>query len=270
MSSYCKFPAAASGIPVALLAVSALLASSALLVGPAAAQTRFADLPGDEAYRACVAYARKHPEDGFEAAIAWRDEGGGAAARHCTAMALVNLGQHADAALRLETLAGEMTGFGAPQRAAVLGQSGRVWLRAGHPDRAYTALTAAIDLAPDNLELYIDRGEILAASDRLWEAVDDFNTALERAPQSLDALIFRGAAYRLLEVADLARDDLRAALERDTDNPDALVELGAVDLLDGNRDAARQNWLQAISVAPASPAADAARRWLEKIDVKIE
>jgi tetratricopeptide (TPR) repeat protein len=249
-----------------LLAPLAAVCTSA----PANAQTRFSELPAGDAYRSCVQLVRKDPESGFEAAIAWRDEGGGSAARHCTALALVNLGQYADAALRLETLAKEMNGFGETERAAVLGQSGRVWRRAGDLDRARASLSAAIGLDPTNAELRIDRGEILATAGQYWEAIDDFNAALEHAPMSLDALIFRGAAYRLLNIGNLAREDLEAALVRDTGNPEALVELGAVELLDSRRDAARQHWLRAISVAPASPAADAARRWLEKLDVKAD
>jgi tetratricopeptide (TPR) repeat protein len=236
-------------------------------IGGAQAQ-RLADLPAGEAYNACLDLARQKPSDGFEAAIAWRGEGGGPAAQHCTAMALVNLGQFADAATRLEALADEMKDFGAAERAAVLGQSGRAWLRAGRPERARAVLTVALRLAPDNVELHIDRGEVLAADGQLWEAVDDFNIALDRDPANIDGLIFRGAAYRLLKTPELARLDLEAALARDANNPDALVELGAVALQEGQRDAARQHWLRAISVAPSSPAADAARRWLERLDVK--
>lgn len=253
-------------------AAVACLAALAFAVGPpaAAAPVRLSELASSEAYTHCIQLARKDPQSGFEAAITWRDEGGGAAAHHCTAMALVNLGQYADAASRLETLAGDMKGFDARERAAVLGQSGRVWLRAGRAERALAALSAAIGLAPADAELHIDRGEVRAAAGQLWEAIDDFNAALDLAPDNVDALIFRGAAYRLLEAYDLARDDLAAALTRDPDNPDALTELGAVEVEAGNRGAARQRWLRTIEVAPASPAADVARRWLERIDVKTD
>ena len=163
-----------------------------------------------------------------------------------------------------------MNEFEPAERAAVLSQSGRAWLRAGQAGRAEAALDIAIELAPGNFGFYIDRGEIRAAAGQLWEAVDDFNAALERQPGQLDALIFRGAAYRLLDVPELARTDLEAALAKDADNPDALVELGAVALAEGKPDTARQRWLRAINVAPASPAADAARQWLERLDVKVE
>lgn len=247
-----------------------VLLAADTVTAPVRAQQRFADLPAAEAYRACVQFVRRNPEDGFEAAIAWRDEGGGPPALHCTAMALIGLGQFADAAQRLETLARGMTGFSAAERAAVLAQSGNAWQRAGQLDQSYATLSTAITLAPDNAEFYIDRGEVSATAGDYWEAIDDFNAALDRNPDSVDALIFRGTAYRLLEATELAREDLDAALARDIDNPDALVELGAIEQQEGRTDAARQLWLRAISVAPASPAAEAARRWLERIDVKVD
>ncbi|MCZ6453449.1 MAG: hypothetical protein O6909_04325, partial [Alphaproteobacteria bacterium] len=85
----------------------------AVVVGsPAAAQTRFSEIPVAQAYQGCMALARAKPAEGFEAAIAWRDEGGGPPARHCTAIALVGLGQLDEAAQRLEDLAQNMGAFG--------------------------------------------------------------------------------------------------------------------------------------------------------------
>ena len=251
-------------------ALCALLLTTGAPVPAAAQNQRLADLPAGQAYGACMALVEKNPADGFEAAIAWRDEGGGPAAQHCSAMALVNLGQFADAASRLEGLADSMKDYSAAERAAVLGQSGRAWHRAGQSERAVAVLTIAINLVPGDAELRIDRGEVLATTGKFWEAIDDFNIALELAPQNIDALIFRGAAYRLLDTPELARVDLETVLARKPDQPDALVEMGAVALQEGKRDAARQYWLHAIRVAPKAASADAARRWLERLDVKTK
>ena len=56
-------------------------------------------------YGECMATARRRPQDGFEDAIAWRAEGGGTAADHCAAVALIGLEQYSEAANRLERLA---------------------------------------------------------------------------------------------------------------------------------------------------------------------
>ena len=243
----------------------------AVVVGsPAAAQTRFSEMPVARAYQGCMALARAKPAEGFEAAIAWRDEGGGPPARHCTAIALVGLGQLDEAAQRLEDLAQNMGAFGAKERAAVFEHAGQIWLRLGDGTRAYAVLSAALNLDDGNIGLWIRRGETLARAGEFWDAIDDFSEALERNSSSLDALVFRAAAYRLLDVPDLAADDLARALVLDANNPDALTELGMVRKAKGDRDGARQAWLAAINAAPRSPAADTARAALERLDVKTQ
>lgn len=257
--------------PPVLIACAGLFAAVLLTRPfPADAQARYAELPPGEAYRQCLTDVRRDPDAGFEAAIAWRDEGGGPPARHCVALGLFNLGQYGEAATRLEELAGEMAGATTVERAAVLGQAGNVWLRANDLTRAHAVLTRALELDGGDPELWIDRGEALARAGAYWDAVDDFSAAIDRKPDHVDALIFRAASYRFLDVADLARDDIFRALEADPDNPEALVELGAIEAGAGAFDAARAAWLRVISVAPASPAADAARAALQQMDVRVE
>ena len=243
---------------------------AAAFATPVQAQARFSEMPAPQAYESCMALARAKPSAGFEAAIAWRDEGGGPAARHCTAIALVGLGQLDEAAQRLEDLAQTMGGFGAPERAAVLDQAGQIWLRLGDGTRAHAVLSAALQLDDTNSDLWVRRGEVLAGAGEYWEAIDDFSQALDRNDRAVDALVFRAAAYRLLEVPDLAADDLSRALAFDPKNPDALTELGMLRKEKGDRDGARQAWLAAINIAPGSPAADAARAALAAMDVKTQ
>ena len=247
------------------------LAGVLLAIGfgaPAHAQNRYSEMPIARAYASCLAMARSKPTDGFEAAIAWRDEGGGPAAGHCVAIALVGLGQLEEAATRLEELAQNMAGFGAKERASVLEQAGQVWLRLGDGTRTHAVLSAALKLDDANANLWVRRGEILASAGEFWDAIDDFNEALTRNSGSLDALVFRAAAYRLLEVSELAADDVERALALDPDFPDALTELGMVRRDNGDRDGARQAWLAAIDTAPGSPAAAAARAALQRMEIK--
>lgn len=262
------FPVQLLRSPAGRLAIGFAVTLLAAAGQPAHAQVRYSEMPAARAYQSCMALARAKPSEGFEAAIAWRDEGGGPAARHCTAVALAGLGQLDEAARRLEELAQDMTGFGAAERAAVLGQAGQVWLQLGDGTRAYAVLSAALKLSDSNPELWIRRGEVLASAGNYWEAIDDFGAALDRKPDAVDALIFRAAAYRLLDVADLARDDISRALALDPNNPDALVELGMVRRKSGDGDGARRAWLAAIDAAPGSPAANAARAAIERLDVK--
>ena len=45
---------------------------------------------------------------------------------------------------------------------------------------------------------------------------------------------------------------------------------GNIRRLQGDSAGARKDWLQAIKLAPTSPAAEAARRNLERMDIKVE
>ncbi len=241
---------------------------ASLATAQAAWAQALTDLPAAQAYEQCLALTRTDPEKGFEAAIDWRDTGGGNAALHCTAVALAELGQFQEAATRLEQLADKMANLAPQARAAVVGQAGAAWWQAGRTDRAYAALTTALDLDPDNVDLLVTRGEVLAGAANFWEALDDFNEALARTPDRVDALIFRAAAYRYVDALDLARDDLQRALALDADNPDALVERGMVRRLDGDTAGARADWLRILQVAPGSPAGDIARDNIARLDVR--
>lgn len=71
-------------------------------------------------YDACMRLARGDPAAAHESALAWRRKGGGDAALHCVAVALVGLGQHGQAARLLEELAGRTDGARAALKAALL------------------------------------------------------------------------------------------------------------------------------------------------------
>lgn len=252
-------------------AISALcLLVAAAVLTPAHAQTNYSEMEAGQAYQACLAAAQRNPDTGFEAAIAWRDEGGGPPALHCVALALFGLGQFEESAKRLESLAAEMPGASHREKSAVLAQAGSVWLHTGDLTRAHTVLSEALSFDSNDPEIWIDRGDALARGGEYWDAVDDFSAALDRDERRLDALIFRAAAYRLLDVPDLARDDIARALEIDPDNPDALMELGAVHADMGDFNAARETWLRVLSIAPESRPAEAARQALQQMDVKVE
>ena len=250
--------------------ILAALVAALVWQGDAQAQTRLSEIASTDAYRACIALTQENVDAGFEAAIAWRDEGGGPSALHCVALALFNMGQLEEAAARLEELANSMPEASDAERASVLGQAGNVVLRMRDLERAHTLLSKAIALDNRDAELWIDRGEVLARSGEYWNAIDDFSAALDRAPGHFDALIFRAAAYRLLDVDDLARDDIDRVLSAAPDQPDALVELGALHAKSGAFEDARAVWLQVIDIVPDSPAANAARDGLEQMDVKVE
>ncbi len=230
---------------------SAILPAAFLCAAAIPAGAQGSTIDHAHQYAACMTLARATPKDGFE-------------------KALVGRGQYEEAAVRLERLAQEATAATAKLRPDLLAQSGQAWLMAGEYMRAHAVQSAALKLAPDNVELLIDRSITLASAANYWEAVDDLSQALDLAPERADVRILRASAYRYLDAIPLAQADIDLALARDPDNPFGILERGILRRFAGDNAGARADWLRVLSLAPDGLAGDAARAYLEKMDVKAE
>jgi tetratricopeptide (TPR) repeat protein len=263
---------------VPTFAVLALLAANPLRAadnppqsGPQVTKPADAEAAAERAdakrYADCMALAKSKPTDGWEAALTWIGEGGGDPARHCGAVALIGLKQYREAAQRLEDIA--RTSFADPSvRAGMLDQAGQAWILDNDPNRAYADQTTALQLVPDSPDLLIDRAESLALSQAWPDALADLNHALSLAPDRADALTYRATAKRMLNDLPGAAKDVDRALALDKGLPEAWLEAGNVRRLSGDSAGAHKAWQQVLDLAPTSPAADAARLNLEKLDVK--
>lgn len=222
------------------------------------------------AYDSCLAAARKEPAKAYEDAQVWRVRGGGDAARHCAAVAMLEWGEPRTAAQLFERLALDMR-FRPPElRAEVLAQAARAWLAGGEWERANAAATTAIELAPRNPELWIDRAEALAAAQNYWEAIDDLNRALELDPKRADALVFRAAAYRFVDAPELAFEDAERAVAANPKLADAWLERGILHRQRGDLAKARRDWLEVLVLDAEGPAGDAARAQIERLELKLD
>lgn len=224
-------------------------------------------------YRACLQQVSVNADAAYDQALEWRDRGGGAPAMHCAALALVALGKHGEAATRLQALAETPGGRG--MAVLLLGQAGNAWLLAGQPGNAYNALSAALNAqggapAMEQADLLIDRARALAALNR-WEGAEaDLSKALSLAPENAPAYVFRASARRMQEKLDAALEDLQLALALSPNDAAALLERGGIYRMQQKPGQARADWLAAIAADPDGETASAARRNLEKLDLKAE
>lgn len=250
--------------PLILRALSLLLT---LLMpgGPALGQGFGID--HEEEYSACMTLAAMTPDEAFESALAWRDQGGGNPAEHCIAVALIGIGNYAEGAKRLEALAGNLEARYQHLRGNTLAQAAQAWMLTGDYERAHAVQSVALKDDPDNVELLVDRSLTLGAAASYWEAIDDLNRANELAPKRADILVYRASAYRFVDAQDLALDDLNLVLSAQPDHPEALLERGNIHRLRGDKTAARQDWHRVTLVAEDTPAAEAARTNLEKLEI---
>ena len=256
-------------LALVLVLIAPLLAGLPL---PAAAQVR-ADR---ERYEACVNKSGRAPRHALEEALEWRDRGGGVAAHHCAALALVELRRYSEAATRLEDIAHEIAGGGAvglspAMHAEILTQAGNAWLLAGEAGRAYPAFSDALGeveaYSRQEAELRIDRARALAGTGDYEGAVDDLTRAAQIAPLNAEVFVYRASARRALDLLDLARRDVETALNINPDNVHALLERGNLLRVAGDDDGARADWSKILAAAPGTPVADVARANIRRLEL---
>lgn len=219
-----------------------------------------------EQYDACMQLVDKAPSQAFDAGLTWKSLGGGEAAEHCIATALIGMQRYETGADRLEKLA-DSSRRSKEFKAQILAQAAQGWFLADQVDRARAVLTTALSLDQNSAELYVDRAQMRSAQHALNDALNDLNTALKLNNNHIDALVFRGTIYRLLENFDAAMADIKRATALDPANGEALLERGMLNRISGQDDQARQDWLEVIEIDPISAAAETARLNLEKMDL---
>lgn len=182
----------------------------------------------EERLQQCLAQIDKDAEVAYQDGLTWLAKGNRPAARHCTALALIALGQEAEGAARLEELANAPDAGSLEQRGIYLVQSGNAWLMAGMPVEAIVTLTNAMKLRPDDGELYKDRARALVTQKKWDEARRDLNAAIQLSAGDAEAYRMRG--YTLLKVGKLADawTDVDTAMRMAPKDVDVIVLRGDV------------------------------------------
>lgn len=213
-----------------------------------------------------MASISRKADDALTQALAWKDHGGGVAAEHCAALALIALKRPAEAAVYLDNIARQAKSSTARDRAALLDQAGNAWLLAGVPGNADSMFTQALALTPNDVDVLIDRAGARAMA-KDWVGADgDLSRAYELNKTNPQMLVLRASARAALGHKDQARADIDAALALDPSNADALVERGAYKMQAGDKDGARADWQQVLARAPSSAAGAAARKYIADLD----
>ncbi|MDP6344191.1 MAG: tetratricopeptide repeat protein [Alphaproteobacteria bacterium] len=238
----------------------------ALLLGGGGAWAE--EIDHERQYRACMALTHREPMAAFESALAWEAVGGGAPARHCAALALLEAGQHDRAAQRLEALAAELPAEYRPSPGDIMAQAANVWLLGRRPERARQAIDLALQYDPDVAHYLVDRARILAELGDHAAALADLDRAVALDPDDADAATFRASALRHLGRPTEALAAAGRALALNPDNPSAWLERGIIRQALGDVPGARADWLKTASDFGGTPAARAAQARLQALDLE--
>lgn len=209
-----------------------LLIVYALFAATASAQTATSDLiRADEQKRleACLKRQDEDPEEAYEDALAWQQEGATANARYCVARALITLEEYEEGAIRLEELAVSRTlAIAVEDRALFMAQAGNAWLLAGLPEEAIVALSEALRFNQFSAELYQDRARAFLMQQKWVEGEADLDQALSIQPGDLQSYILRGRTRLAQERLDEAWADVEQGMAIDISNVELLVLRGDV------------------------------------------
>jgi len=229
-----------------------------MLATPALAQKKvetvdpFAPTPNHaRRYAECMQQARREPLKALPIAEKWKAEGGGLGARHCVAIAMFEAGKYVPAATQLEALERDMGSERPGLRGELLAQAGQAWMEANQAENAAAVQSRALDLKPQDVELWIDRGLSFAAM-RAWpRAISDFDRALRIEPNKVEVLVLRAAAWRNAGDPAKALGDADRALKLAPDHSEALLERGFAVLARGERQAATAEFAKVLKLVPA-------------------
>ncbi len=159
----------------------------------------------------CVEQIDRDAEVAYQDGLTWLSKGNRPAARQCTALALIALGQEAEGASRLEELANAPDAGGIDERGVYLAQSGNAWLMAGMPEEAIVTLTNAMKLRPSDGELFKDRSRAHVQLKHWKEAASDLDSAIVLSAADAEAYRLRGYALMKQNQLDAAWQDVVAA-----------------------------------------------------------
>jgi tetratricopeptide (TPR) repeat protein len=258
-------PAAAARLGMVLVLLP-LLATPALAASKTgqAAKPSVSDTAAE--VNACLKQAERDADSALAMARAWEGRGGGDLARLCAVTARFHQGDFEAAATGFEQLVPTLGAASPEQAATLLARAGWSWLRAGKPERAEQAYSAALVRRPRDADLLIDRAFARADAEKYWDAVEDLNLAIQLKPDRADSYVYRAGALRALGQDSKAADDIAQALHLDPRNAEALLQRGNLRALGGNTDAARQDWQLVQQIEPGGSSARAAAENLKRLD----
>ncbi len=179
-------------------------------------------------HKSCLESIAVDAETAFEAAMQWRDQGGGRRAKHCVAMALFALGHEDEAAYRLDKLAEGADGGTKETRVKHYAEAANLWLTVNEPEKAYASASAGLKLAYDHLELRIARARAYALSGRYDFAETDLTSVLALDPNYAPALRYRADARFKQDKIEEAQADIEAALDLDPTSVETALLRGQI------------------------------------------
>jgi hypothetical protein len=222
-------------------------------------------LPGSADYAACMDRLGDDPSGALVFADKLAAAGETQQARHCQALAEIELGNLEKGAGLLDTLAQDLT-LPAASRAEILGEAANAWNMADNTAQALADASSAIAFEPDDPDLEYGFAIAAEAAGGLGKARAALDSVLATDPGYNAAHSLRARIAR--EQGDFGQSerDINAAIKADPDDTAALRERGILRQRKGDLTGARADWEQIIANDEDSDDADQAEQYLALLD----
>lgn len=230
-----------------------------LLFGFLISGTAFAFDPRDEArHKSCVRLTEMGEKGVFQAleeSGRWLQDGGGAPAYHCQAMAFLAAELYVDAALRFLEAAKEPDVDNNKRLAKIYAQAGNAWMLAHNYRAALDAFIVATELIPGNKEAWVDRAQALFLLKDDAAARKDLSYVLSLQADHQRALILLSRIDLRQEAYLSAWHHIHRALEADPFKVELLLLRGEIAeaMRTNNIEVQRKNGFQSGLGGAAAP-----------------
>ena len=224
-----------------------------------------------ENYDQCLELIAQDPQKAEREAGDWaRFGGGGAPARHCYALALIEIGAPSKAIDELLGIAAEEAALSDPARADVLVQAGEMLLEEGDDVTAGVVAEQALRLAPRDGGVLGLRAAVRIARGAYKDALTDLNEAIARHGPVPRLLLLRASAHRQSGGLIEARDDATYATELEPRMAEAWLERGRIEARIKDRESARDSLLEAIALDREGEIGKTAQNVLQRMEAGID
>lgn len=217
----------------------------------------------------CTDQIAADPAKAIEAANGWHQQGGGALARQCAALAYAAQERWAEAATAFEQAAAETRPDEQNAAANLWVQAGNAKLAGADPHGAVAAFDKA--LVAGRLsgqakgEIRLDRARANVAAGDAGAARVDLDEAVKLAPEDPLAWLLSASLARRMGQIDRAQADIAEAARRSPDDASVALEAGRIALAAGSAPAARVAFAAAIKNQPGGEIAQAAQAELDRL-----
>ncbi|MCX2561068.1 tetratricopeptide repeat protein [Acetobacter farinalis] len=213
----------------------------------------------------CMAMVETDPFGARDYAQDWGKHGGDREARHCHALALLELGDEQTAAQELDDLVRKAPPSGpessASLRAVIAEEAAEAWLSAGNPQNALSIVEYGLSVRPGDTNLRLVRARALLEQGNAGAVIPDLTALVARASEAPPgAFVLLASAERRLGQLDKATQHITQAVQHMPDNPPALLERGIIREQLGDAAGAQADWQRVLELSPDSHEADLARQ----------